>query len=73
MYELLGHTPGHTACVAKGERGEYIYTGDAVIFGHDRCCRFDGDHVHEREPLRFALDARLGEDFDDITSFDLGQ
>jgi N-acyl homoserine lactone hydrolase len=105
-----GHTPGHMAFVAKGERGEYIYTGDAVkngselcssrvdssldlpkslaavrrireraaadphnvvIFGHDRCCGFDGDHVHEREPLAFALTARLGEDFDDITSFDL--
>lgn len=105
-----GHTPGHMAYAAKGARGEYIYTGDAikngaelcsqrvdmtlelqrsldavrrvrqraaaspdnvVVFGHDRCCSFDGSHVHEREPLRCALTARLGEDFDDLTTFDL--
>jgi glyoxylase-like metal-dependent hydrolase (beta-lactamase superfamily II) len=105
-----GHTPGHMAYIAQGERGEYIYTGDAiknsaelcskrvdmtldqaksldavarvreraaanpenvVIFGHDRCCSFDGEHVREREPLRCALNARLGESFDDITTFDL--
>ena len=105
-----GHTPGHLAYVAKGDRGEYIYTGDAikngaelcservdmtldlersldairrvreraavnpenvVIFGHDRCCSFDGAHVREREPLRCALTARLGEDFNNLTTFDL--
>ena len=105
-----GHTPGHMAYVAKGERGEYIYTGDAikngaelcsqrvdmtldqtrsldairrvreraaanpenvVVFGHDRCCSFDGTHVHELEPLRCALTARLSEDFDELTRFDL--
>jgi N-acyl homoserine lactone hydrolase len=105
-----GHTPGHMAYAARGERGEYIYTGDAikngaelcsqrvdmtldlrrsleairrvreraasnpenvVVFGHDRCCSFDGEHVREREPLRCALTARLGEDFDDLTTFDL--
>ena len=107
-----GHTPGHLAFVAQGERGEYIYTGDAIkngaelcsirvdmtldeqksfdairrvreraaanpdnviVFGHDRCCSFDGEHVHEREPLKFELTARLGEDFDDITTFDLAR
>lgn len=105
-----GHTPGHMGFVAKGERGEYIYTGDAIknsaelcsqrvdmtlelarsldairrvreraaanpenviVFGHDRCCGFDGAHVHEREPLRCKLTARLSEDFDDLTTFDL--
>ena len=105
-----GHTPGHMAYVAKGARGEFIYTGDAikngaelcsqrvdmtldlqksldairrvreraaassdnvVVFGHDRCCSFDGAHVHELEPLRNALRARLSEDFDDLTTFDL--
>ncbi|MGH7660121.1 MAG: MBL fold metallo-hydrolase [Vulcanimicrobiaceae bacterium] len=107
-----GHTPGHMAFAAKGSRGEYIYTGDAiknsaelcsqrvdmtldlgrsldairrvreraaanpenvVIFGHDRCCSFDGAHVRERDPLRCALNARLGEDFDDLTTFDLAK
>jgi len=107
---MPGHTPGHMGFIAKGERGEYIYAGDAiknsaelcsikveqtldlqqsvaavrlvreraaanphnvVIFGHDRCCGFDGEHVHEREPLKFGLRARLGEDFDEITTFDL--
>jgi N-acyl homoserine lactone hydrolase len=107
---MPGHTPGHMGYVAKGARGEYIYTGDAVknsaelcsqrvdmtleagrsidairrvreraasnpenviVFGHDRCCGFDGAHVHETEPLRCALTARLGEDFDDLTTFDL--
>jgi glyoxylase-like metal-dependent hydrolase (beta-lactamase superfamily II) len=105
-----GHTPGHMGFIAQGERGEYIYTGDAiknsselcssrvdmtldlpksldalrrireraaanpqnvVIFGHDRCCSFDGAHVHEREPLKFGLSARLGENFDALTTFDL--
>lgn len=107
-----GHTPGHMAYVAQGERGEYIYTGDAikngaelcskrvdmtldrqksldairrvreraaanpenvVVFGHDRCCGFDGSHVHELEPLRCALTARLNEDFDALTTFDLSR
>ena len=105
-----GHTPGHMAYVAKGKRGEYLYTGDAikngaelcsqrvdmtldlqrsldairrvreraaanpdnvVVFGHDRCCGFDGTHVHEREPLRASLSARLSEDFEEVTTFDL--
>lgn len=105
-----GHTPGHMGFAAKGARGEYLYTGDAiknsaelcsqrvdmtldrarsldairrvreraasnpenvVVFGHDRCCSFDGAHVRERESLRCALTARLGEDFDDLTTFDL--
>jgi N-acyl homoserine lactone hydrolase len=105
-----GHTPGHMGFAARGERGEYIYTGDAiknsaelcservdmtldlarsldairrvreraasnpenvVIFGHDRCCSFDGSHVRELEPLRCALTARLSEDFDHLTTFDL--
>jgi hypothetical protein len=44
---------------------------NVVVFGHDRCCSFDGAHVHEREPLRCALTARLSEDFDDLTTFDL--
>lgn len=105
-----GHTPGHMAYVAKGSRGEYIYTGDAIkngaelcsrrvdmtldlersldaiervrrraasnpenviVFGHDRCCSFDGEHVREREALRCALTARLGEDFNELTTFDL--
>ncbi|MBV8601322.1 MAG: MBL fold metallo-hydrolase [Candidatus Eremiobacteraeota bacterium] len=107
-----GHTPGHMAYVAQGERGEYIYTGDAIkngaelcsqrvemtleeerslaavrrvreraaanpestiVFGHDRCCGFDGAHLHEREPLRFELKARFTEDFEDLTFFDLGR
>jgi N-acyl homoserine lactone hydrolase len=46
---------------------------NVVIFGHDRCCGFDGQRVHEREPLRFGLTARFGEDFDDITEFDLSR
>jgi len=107
-----GHTPGHMGYVAKGARGEYIFTGDAIknsaelcsqrvdmtldlsqsveairrvreraasnpenviVFGHDRCCSFDGAHVHERAPLRCALTARLGESFDDLTTFDLSR
>ena len=107
-----GHTPGHMAYVARGPRGEYIYTGDAikngaelcsqrvdmtldlarsldairrvreraaanpenvVVFGHDRCCAFDGAHLHERESVKFGLVARFGEDFDDLTRFDLGR
>lgn len=107
-----GHTPGHMGYIAQGERGEYIYTGDAIkntselcsqrvdmtldlqrsldairrvreraasnpenviVFGHDRCCSFDGTHVHEREPLRCALTARLGESFDELTTFDLSR
>ena len=42
-----------------------------VVFGHDRCCSFDGVHVREREPLRCAITARLTEDFEDLTTFDL--
>ena len=107
-----GHTPGHMGYVAKGARGEYIFTGDAIknsaelcsgrvdmtldlsrsldaircvraraasnpenviVFGHDRCCSYDGTHVHEREPLRFGLTARFSEDFDDVTEFDLSR
>jgi glyoxylase-like metal-dependent hydrolase (beta-lactamase superfamily II) len=44
---------------------------NVIVFGHDRCCSFDGSHVHEREPLRCALTARLGEGFDELTTFDL--
>ena len=42
-----------------------------VVFGHDRVCTFDGGHVHELEPLRFEITARLTEDFDHLTTFDL--
>jgi glyoxylase-like metal-dependent hydrolase (beta-lactamase superfamily II) len=46
---------------------------NTIVFGHDRCCGFDGAHVHEREALRFGITARLGEDFDDLTEFDLAR
>ena len=42
-----------------------------IIFGHDRICSFDGEHVHEREPLQAMLRVRLTSDFDDITLIDL--
>jgi len=44
---------------------------NVIVFGHDRCCSFDGQHVHELEPLRCALTARLSENFDELTTFDL--
>lgn len=44
---------------------------NTIVFGHDRCCGFDGAHVREREELRCALTARLGENFDELATFDL--
>ena len=42
-----------------------------VVFGHDRIVSFDGEHIHEREPLQAMLSVRLRNDFDDITLIDL--